>query len=74
MNLRIILPVLSKVVEQTIAKQLSEYIEDNKLFNQNQYGFRPGHSTEHAALELVDKITYQMYNNETPINILFIPF
>ena len=64
-----LLPVLSKVIEKTIAKQLSGYFEDNKLFNQNQYGFRPGHSTEHAALELVDKITYKMDNNETPINI-----
>ena len=63
------LPVLSKVVEKTIAKQLSEYFEENKLFNQNQYGFRTGHSTEHAALELVDKITFQKDNNETPINI-----
>ena len=65
----LLLPVLSKVIEKTIAKQLSGYFEDNKLFNQNQYGFRPGHSTEHAALELVDKITSQMDNNETPINI-----
>ena len=64
-----LLPVLSKVVEKTIAKQLSEYFEENKLFNQNQYGFRTSHSTEHAALELVDKITSQMDNNETPINI-----
>ena len=64
-----LLPVLSKVIEKTIAKQLSGYFEDNKLFNQNKYGFRPGHSTEHAALELVDKITSQMDNNETPINI-----
>ena len=60
---------MSKVIEKTIAKQLSGYFEDNKLFNQNQYGFRPGHSTERAALELVDKITSQMDNNETPINI-----
>ena len=64
-----LLPVLSKVIEKTIAKQLSGYFEDNILFNQNQYGFRPGHSTEHAALELVDKITSQMDNNKTPINI-----
>ena len=59
-----LLSVVSKVVEKTIAKQL---FEENKLFNQNQYGFRTGHSTEHAALELVDKITSQMGNNETPI-------
>ena len=57
------------VIEKNIAKQFSGYFEDNKLFNQNQYGFRPGHSTEHAALELVDKITTQMDNNETPIYI-----
>ena len=56
-------------MKKTIAKQLSGYFEDNKSFNQNQYGFRSGHSTEHAALELVDKITSQMDNNETPINI-----
>ena len=56
-------------MKKTIAKQLSGYFEDNKLFNQNQYGFRPGHSTEHAPLELVDKITSQMDNNETPISI-----
>ena len=53
---------------------ISEYFEENNLFNQNQYGFRPGHSTEHAALELVDKITSQMDNNETPINIFFLTF
>ena len=64
-----LLPVLSKVVEKTIAKQLSGYFEENKLFNQNQYGFRTGHSTEHAALEFVDKTTSQMDNNETTINI-----
>ena len=69
-----LLPVLSKVglIEKNIAKQLSGYFEDNQLFNQNQYGFRPGHSTEHAALELVDKITSQMDNNETPIYIIFL--
>ena len=28
-----------------------------------------GHSTEHAALDLVDRIVTQMDKNETPINI-----
>ena len=57
------------LLKKTIAKQFSEYFKENKLFNQNQYGFRPGHSTELAALELVNKITSQMDNSETPINI-----
>ena len=35
----------------------------------NQYGFRPKHSTEHAALELIDRITNKMDTNEIPLNI-----
>ncbi len=35
----------------------------------HQYDFRDGHSTELAALELVDRIIQQMDNGETPFNI-----
>ena len=35
----------------------------------NQYGFRKEHSTEFAALELIDRILTRMDNKETPINI-----
>ena len=35
----------------------------------NQYGFRPKHSTEHAALELIDIIINKMDTNEIPLNI-----
>ena len=35
----------------------------------NQYGFRPKHSTEYAALELVDRIITDMDKKEVPINI-----
>ena len=34
-----------------------------------QYGFRPKHSTEHAALELIDRIINKMDTNEIPLNI-----
>ena len=35
----------------------------------NQYGFRKEHSTEFAALELIDRILTCMDNKEIPINI-----
>ena len=35
----------------------------------NQYGFRPKHCTEHAALELIDRIINKMDINEIPLNI-----
>ena len=58
-----LLPAISKVLEKIIALQLSSYFEKNKLLFDNQYGFRPKHSTEHAALELIDRITNKMDTN-----------
>ena len=51
------LPSLSKIWEQTIFQQLSNYMTDNNLFDIEEYGFRSGHSTELAALHLIDHLT-----------------
>ena len=64
-----LLPAISKVLVKIIALQLSSYFEKNKLLFDNQYGFRPKHSTEHAALELIDRIINKMDTNEIPLNI-----
>ena len=64
-----LLPTISKVVEKIIFTQLSTYFNENKLIFDNQYGFRPKHSTEYAALELVDRIITQMDKKKVPINI-----
>ena len=42
---------------------------DNNLFAIEQYGFRSGHSTELAALHLIDYLTKQMDVGKIPINI-----
>ena len=60
---------ISKIIENIIFTQLSLYFNENKLIFDNQYGFRPKHSTEYAALELVDIIITQMDKKEVPINI-----
>ena len=44
-------------------------LTDNQLFCMEQFGFRPGHSTELAALWLVDHLTNEMDNFNVPINI-----
>ena len=64
-----LLPTISKVLEKIIHKQLSSYFEEYGLFFPNQYGFRPKHSTEYAALELIDRIINKMDLNEIPIDI-----
>ena len=61
-----LLPSFSKNI---IYQQLHAYFEDSNLFFKGQYGFRKGHSTEMASLELVDKIVSFMDNGDTPIRI-----
>ena len=64
-----ILPAISKIIEKVIYGQMYCYFSQNKLFSDSQYGFRHEHSTELAALELVDRINTVLDNNETPISI-----
>ena len=64
-----LLPSFSKVVEKIIFNQLYEYFDSHKYFYSSQYGFRKCHSTEHAALELIDKIITDMDKGNIPINI-----
>ena len=53
-----LLSSISKIFEYVILDQVSNYFLENELLTPEQYGFRPGHSTELAALNLVDKLTY----------------
>ncbi len=64
-----LLPVISKIFERIIYNQVFEFFTKNKLFFKNQYGFRKGHSTEFATLEIIDRIICKMDKNETPINV-----
>jgi retron-type reverse transcriptase len=61
-----LLPTISKIFEKVIFNQLYDFFMEKKLFYSAQYGFRSGHSTEFAALELVDKLIDEMDKNEYP--------
>ena len=41
-----LLPSISKIFENVMAAQLVDYFTTNNLFCIQQFGFRPGHSTE----------------------------
>ena len=49
--------------------QLHAHFEVNKLYYNSQYGFRRNHSTEFAALELIDRILLDMDKGEIPFAI-----
>lgn len=64
-----LLPSISKIFEKVIFQQLYKFFKDKNLFFNAQYGFREEHSTELAALELVDRITIDMDRMNTPISV-----
>ena len=64
-----ILPSLSKIFETVVFQQLSSYFINNDLLSKSQYGFRKKHSTEHAVLEIVDRISSELDVGHTPIAI-----
>ncbi len=63
------MPAISKIFEKIIFRQLYQFFQIKKLFYNSQYGFRTEHSTEYAALEVIDRIIVEMDKNDIPINI-----
>jgi len=64
-----LLPAISKVFEKILSKQIHEHFINNSLFINSQYGYRPQHSTQLAALELATRISEQLEAKKTPFNV-----
>ena len=54
------LPIVSKVIEKAVHKQLTSYFETNNLLNESQFGFRSNRSTELAAAMFTDDVRKQV--------------
>ena len=65
---------ISKILEKCVFNQMYAYFEAKKLLFTSQYGYRKEHSTELACLELIDKISHQLDEKQTPICIFFWTF
>jgi len=46
-----VLPVVVRVPERLIHQQLYDYLQENKILDLAQFGFRPGHSTQDALVK-----------------------
>jgi hypothetical protein len=64
-----LLPAFSKVIEKTVHHQLYRYLHYNHLLNKDQYGFRANHSTEYAAIDLIDRLKDSLSANKTPFTV-----
>ena len=64
-----ILPSISKIFERVMFNQIHVYFSSHSLYYNGQYGFREKHSTQLAALELIDRISQDLDQGITPINV-----
>ena len=55
-----LLPTMSKIFERVIYNQLYNYLVDNNLLTEHQFGFCAKHSTELATIRLVYYINKDM--------------
>ena len=63
----------SKIFEKIIKTRLISYLENNNLLSKNQFGFRPGLSTENALYN-VSQFLYDSLDNGLKAIAVFIDF
>ena len=64
-----LLPTISKIFERIIHNQMYEHFNNNNLLAAQQYGFRKLHSTEYAAVKLIDHVSKQMESGNIPCTL-----
>ena len=52
-----VLPFFSKIFEKIMANYVIDFIEEHNLLYNKQFGFRKAHSTSHAIITLVEKVS-----------------
>jgi hypothetical protein len=52
-----VLPAFSKILEKLMYNRMVSFLNKFNILHSAQYGFRPGHSTEHALIDFLNFIT-----------------
>ena len=64
-----VLPSFSKIFEKLMYNRLINYLLKHSILCENQYGFRPKHSTLLAITEMTEKITEALDNKQFAIGV-----
>ena len=64
-----VLPTFSKIAEGLVYIRLENYIIENAILHQNQFGFRSKLSTCMALLELIDKLSRSIDDRQLTIGV-----
>ena len=64
-----VLPCFSKILEKIMYNRVYKYLTENNLLFQKQFGFREGHSTSHAIVNLVSNVCNSFNENKTTLGV-----
>ncbi|PIK60466.1 putative RNA-directed DNA polymerase from mobile element jockey-like [Apostichopus japonicus] len=64
-----ILSCFSKILERLMSNRIINFLDANDILCKEQYGFRPGHSTELALADAIDKLYDSLDKKKTCIGI-----
>ena len=64
-----VLPIFSKILEKCIYKRIIDFLDKHNILIKHQFGFRRGHSTATAILDLIHKINQAIDNKEYALTI-----
>jgi len=64
-----LLSIFDKIMEKLMCKRLSDFLENNNILYEYQFGFRKNYSTSHAVMEVMDNIYQNWDNHELTIGI-----
>lgn len=65
-----LLPFLSKIIERTVFKQVTEFLAQHNLLDPYQSGFKSGHSTETALLSVTEALKEARAAGQSSVLIL----
>ena len=65
-----VLSFFSKVYEKIVYNHVLDFVDDNNVLYDYQYGFRHSHSTQQAIITLIDRISKSLVKGDIAIIIL----
>ena len=64
-----ILPFFSKVFEKIVANHVIEFLDKHNVLYEKQFGFRKCHSTSHAIITLVEKVSRALDSGKVIVGV-----
>ena len=67
-------PILMKILERIVRKQVVQFLTDNNFLNSTQHGFREGRSCLSALLNVYDDIVHMISDPSAVVDMIYLDF